>query len=73
VGNHGDLIFAANRSDDGEDRGIAEGSVDIVRALPSRCAQLAGRKVLDRCEPGQLFQPIHRLFMHRCSHCGRGE
>jgi hypothetical protein len=35
VGNHGDLVFATDRSQDRADRGVTEGSIDIFRALPS--------------------------------------
>jgi hypothetical protein len=62
-----DLVLPADHREDGADRRIREGGVDVSGTLPRGRSHLARRRILDRHQASHFGKPADGLFVH----CGK--
>nr|BFE77014.1 hypothetical protein GCM10020092_103150 [Actinoplanes digitatis] len=69
---HGDLVVAADRGEDGPDRRVGIGGHEVLRALPRR-RMSPGAGELDRLQLKVPAQAEQGLLVQLGEECGRGE
>src|SRR5699024_11237151 len=63
IGDDGDLVLATDRRQHCPDFGVRESRVEVVGTFPRVGTHLAGRRILDRYQPGHVCQPARCLFV----------